>query len=108
LSDLQKGSGYGIIFGEEERLMRSLYRQFAPVLLAVALAAPVVITGCAAHVRYYDPYYNDYHGWDHREVVYYNQWEHDTHRNHQDFNKRSDADKKEYWTWRHGNQNGHH
>ncbi len=85
--------------------MRSLFKHFAPLLLAAALAFPVLMTGCATHVRYYDPYYNDYHVWDH-EVVYYNQWEHDTHREHQDFKKRSDADKKEYWTWRH--KNDHH
>ncbi|MGA2335946.1 MAG: hypothetical protein WBQ19_20095 [Terriglobales bacterium] len=84
--------------------MRSRFKHF---LLAAILASPVLITGCATHVRYYDPYYNDYHAWNHHEVVYYNQWEHDTHREHQDFNKRSDAEKKEYWTWRH-NQNDHH
>jgi hypothetical protein len=87
--------------------MRSLFRHFAPLLLAAVLASPMLMTGCATHVRYYDPYYNDYHVWNGGEVVYYNQWEHDTHRDHQDFNKRSDADKKEYWTWRH-NQNDHH
>jgi hypothetical protein len=65
------------------------------------------MTSCAARVRYYDPYYNDYHAWDRDEVVYYNRWEHDTHRDHRDFNRRSDSEKKEYWTWRHG-QNGHH
>ncbi|MGA9802802.1 MAG: hypothetical protein WA383_04100 [Terriglobales bacterium] len=84
--------------------MRSRFKHF---LLAAILASPVLITGCATHVRYYDPCYNDYHAWNHHEVVYYNQWEHDTHREHQDFNKRSDAEKKEYWTWRH-NQNDHH
>jgi hypothetical protein len=52
-------------------------------------------------VSYYDPYYHDYHRWDNHETVYYSQWETSTHRDHQDFNKRSDADKKEYWDWRH-------
>jgi hypothetical protein len=51
-------------------------------------------------VRVYDPYYHDYHAWD-GEVTYYSQWEHDTHRDHMDFNKRSDDDKKAYWDWRH-------
>jgi hypothetical protein len=86
--------------------VRSLLRHFAPLLLAAALVSPVVMIGCATH-RYYDPYYNDYHVWDHHEVVYYNQWEHDTHRTHEDFNKRSEAEKKEYYTWRHS-QNDHH
>jgi len=65
------------------------------------------MTGCAAHVRYYDAGYGDYHTWDHHEVVYYNNWEHETHRDHQDFTKRSDSEKKEYYTWRH-NQGDHH
>jgi hypothetical protein len=75
-------------------------RNFAPLLLAAVLAAPVFGTGCAAHVRVYDPYYHDYHGWD-GETTFYAQWEHDTHRDHREFNKRSDDDKKAYWDWRH-------
>ena len=76
-------------------------RNFAPVLLAAVLAVPVLNTGCAAHVRVYDPYYRDYHVWA-AETPYYTQWEHDTHRDHMDSNKRSDADKKAYWDYRHG------
>jgi hypothetical protein len=76
-----------------------------PLLLGVAFACLLLVNGCAEHARYYDPYYTDYHTWNHGEVVYYNRWEHDTHRDHEDFAKRSDDDKKEYYTWRH-NQNG--
>jgi hypothetical protein len=86
--------------------MRLLLRNAAPLLLAVALASPVLIGGCAEHVRYYDADHADYHTWNHGEVVYYDRWEHETHRDHQDFSHRSDSDKKEYYTWRH-NQNGH-
>ncbi|MGO8934937.1 MAG: hypothetical protein ACLPLZ_16960 [Terracidiphilus sp.] len=75
-------------------------RKFAPFLLAAVLAAPVLSTGCTAHVRVYDPYYHDYHEWA-GETTYYGQWEHDTHRDHMDFNQRNDADKKAYWDWRH-------
>jgi len=48
--------------------MRSLFRRLASLLLAAALASPMLMTGCATHVRYYDPYYNDYHVWDHEGV----------------------------------------
>ena len=65
-----------------------------------SVAAPLLTTGCATRVRVYDPYYGDYHVWS-GETVYYGRWEHDTHREHMDFNKRSDADKKAYWDWRH-------
>jgi len=80
--------------------MRFLMKSFARVLLATAIAAPTLATGCAAHVGVYDPYYHDYHNWN-GEVVYYNQWEHDTHRDHVEFKDRSAADQKAYWDWRH-------
>ena len=82
--------------------LKSFVRHLPGALFASAL----LIGGCAVHARVYDPYYHDYHGWDH-ETVYYGQWEHDTHRDRVEFNKRNDADKKEYWTWRHG-QGDHH
>ena len=87
--------------------MRPIFKHTAAFLLAVTLAAPMLITGCAAHVRYYDAGYGDYHTWDHNEVVYYNGWERDTHRDHREFKDRSDAEKKEYWAYRH-NKTDHH
>lgn len=81
--------------------MRSFFRYTSPLVLAAVLAAPLATIGCAAHVRVYDPYYNDYHVWDHHEVVYYQQWEVATHRQHVEFSQRSQGEQKEYWTWRH-------
>jgi hypothetical protein len=80
--------------------MRLLCRNLARIVLAASLVSPVFVSGCAAHVRVYDPYYRDYHDWN-GETVYYNQWEHDTHRDHVDFNKRNAGDQKAYWDWRH-------
>ncbi|MGB9031623.1 MAG: hypothetical protein WCC27_15990 [Acidobacteriaceae bacterium] len=80
--------------------MGSSTRKLTLLLLAAALLAPLLTTGCAARVRVYDPYYHDYHAWA-AEEPYYTQWERDTHREHRDFNRRDDADKKEYWDWRH-------
>ncbi len=79
----------------------SWFGRFAPILLAAALAAPALSAGCAARVDVYDPYYHDHHVWA-AEEPYYTQWEHDTHRSHMDFNKRSKADQKAYWDYRHG------
>lgn len=75
-------------------------RNFAPLILAAVLAAPVLSTGCTGSVRVYDPYYHDYHPWA-GETTYYAQWETNTHRDHVEFNNRNDSDKKEYWDWRH-------
>jgi hypothetical protein len=86
--------------------MRSLIRKFGPFLLAAAVVSPVLTVGCATPARYYDASHSDYHVWDSNEAANYNRWEQEGHRDHQDFNKRSDGDQKDYWTWRH-NQNGH-
>jgi hypothetical protein len=83
--------------------MRTFSRAFTNFALTTALAAPLLIGGCAARVGYrsYDPYYNDYHTWDNNEVTVYSKWETDTHRAHKDFRKRSPDEQKEYWTYRH-------
>jgi hypothetical protein len=81
--------------------MRSLIRKCSPLFLAAALVSPVLITGCSTPARYYDASHSDYHDWDHNETVNYNRWEQENHRDHQDFSKRSDADQKDYWNWRH-------
>lgn len=45
-------------------------------LMAVTVASPIVVAGCAERTtgRVYDPYYGDYHGWSDSEVVFYRQW----------------------------------
>jgi hypothetical protein len=54
------------------------------LLMVASLATQVIITGCSARVgvayRAYDPYYRDYHVWDDHEIVYYDQWARETHR----------------------------
>ncbi len=87
--------------------MRSILKKLAPIVFAVAIALPVFTAGCAVHARVYDdPYYHDSHPWS-GEVVYYGQWERDTHRDHVDFDKRNDSDKKAYWDWRHSHNDNH-
>jgi hypothetical protein len=83
--------------------MRSTNRYFYLLLLAAALIAPALFGGCStpAGSRVYDPYNNDYHRWDDHETKYYLQWEGENHREHRDFDKRSEDERKDYWTWRH-------
>src|SRR6185437_2792450 len=87
--------------------MHTFYKQFQRLLgslwfLAV-IAAPVAVTGCAdrSSYRVYAQDHHDYHQWNQNEVVFYTQWENDTHRDHNDFRKRSGDEQREYWTWRH-------
>jgi hypothetical protein len=80
--------------------MRTILKNFAPVVLTILLAAPILTTGCAHHARYHDPYYHDYHpvaG----EDVYYGRWEAETHHDHVDLNRRGPDEQKQYWDWRH-------
>ena len=73
--------------------MRSLFRNFVPLLLATVLAAPVIATGCRSHRPSEDDTYI--------------QWERETHRQHVDVSQRSVDERKQYEDWRRS-QNEHH
>jgi hypothetical protein len=88
--------------------MRSkLLRLLAVSAVGASLLSGVGCGGGGHYYRAYDPYYHDYHPWNHDEVVYYQQWEGDTHRSHVDYRKRKADDQKEYWTWRHSHDHDH-
>jgi hypothetical protein len=78
--------------------------------LAFALTCGALGTGCVHHYyRAYDPYYNDYHTWNDREIGYYHQWARETHRDpDRDFRKLPPDDQTEYWKWRHAQDDRHH
>ena len=63
--------------------MRPSFRKLTPLLLAVVFAAPLFLTACQD-----------------RETVYYNRWEHETHRDHVELNRRAAAEQQEYRDWR--------
>ena len=75
------------------------------LLGAAMLVAPLVITGCSAHVsagyRVYDPYHTDYHVWGPGEEVYYNRYAAERRLEHREFRKLKREEKKDYWDWRH-------
>ena len=84
--------------------MQSRLRFFSSLLLGAALASSVAGLACGGHHYYraYDPYYHDYHEWNDNEVVFYNQWTVETHRDpHRDFRKLHHDEQNEYWKWRH-------
>jgi hypothetical protein len=96
---------YGQVEGSFVRLL-----PVGQLCLAAAMALAALGLGCGGHhyYRVYDPYYTDYHVWNNDEVVYYNQWSTETHRDsHRDFRKIPPGEQKEYWTWRH-NHGDHH
>lgn len=73
------------------------------VLLAGAVAGSLAGIACEHHYyRVYDPYYTDYHTWNHSEDLYYQRWADETHHDaHRDFRKLPPNEQKDYWTWRH-------
>ena len=75
-------------------------------LLAATFVVAAFTTGCTVHAGYYDPYYHDRHPYD-GEVVFYQQWETETHRDHVDLNHRNKNEQKEYWDWRHKHDDHH-
>jgi hypothetical protein len=83
--------------------MSRRHKYISPIMLATALITPVLFAGCAVRASYrtYDPVYEDYHRWDRNETSYYQRWEVESHRDHQDFRKRNSDEQKEYWNWRH-------
>jgi hypothetical protein len=62
------------------------------ILIAAVFATPLLGAGCAAHRQVYV--------WGPGEQTYYVQWEHETHRDHVDWEQRNDADHNAYWSWR--------
>lgn len=84
-------------------------RYLNTLLLAAALASPVLNSACAEHHYYraYDVDHNDYHVWDAQENVYYNQWAVENHRENREFRKLNRDEQREYWNWRHSHHDDH-
>ena len=76
------------------------------LVLGTLLLSAGMLAGCGpgyvtAGYRSYDPYYSDYHTWNNRENVYYNQWIVETHRQNRDYRRLNRHDRDDYWRWRH-------
>ena len=68
--------------------------KLARLMVIAAVASPLLAaTGCVPHRQ-------EAYVWGPGEQTYYVQWEDENHRQHRDWNARSDADHKAYWKWR--------
>lgn len=79
-----------------------------PVRRAVMLLVAGCAVACVTPVRYYDADHGDYHVWNRGEIVYYQQWEVETHHEHVDYDRRSADDQRAYWNWRHSHEDHDH
>ncbi len=87
----------------------SLKSKIQTVAAATVFGAMVLATGCTVHAHagyYYDPYDQRYYA-PADENTYVLQWENQTHRKHEDFKNRNQAEQKEYWDWRHKKDKDH-
>jgi hypothetical protein len=84
--------------------MRRVHRYISSLILAAALVAPVVNTGCAARVGVYDEWHGDYHHWDDHEEVVYRGYLTENHRDYKPYKQLSKDDQKGYRDWRHSHQ----
>ncbi len=85
--------------------MRNLNRYLNSLVLAAAVAAPVIVVDEAkaqeVSVRVYDHDHHDYHNWDHHEDVVYRRYLGENHRDYRGYNHLSHHDQREYWNYRH-------
>lgn len=83
--------------------MRNHSRRLASLLIAAVSFGLLGISGCAARgtIRVYDPDDGEYRNWNRTEVRYYQEWEVDTHRDDEAYERRSPDEQREYWRWRH-------
>jgi hypothetical protein len=81
--------------------MLRMKRYLGTLVLGAALVAPLLSSGCAARVRYYDDYYADYHPWNDGEIRAYHVWLGERHYEYREFNRLNREQQRDYWRWRH-------
>jgi len=87
--------------------MRFTHRYISSLILAAAIAAPVVIMAAPApkddsvSVRVYDRNHRDYHNWDDHENASWGIYLSNNHKKHHEFSRASKKEQSNYWNWRH-------
>jgi len=82
-------------------------KYLGPLVLGAVMLAPLLTSGCAARVRYYDSYRGDYHRWSDREDHEYRVWLKERHYEYRDFNRLDGDRQRDYWNWRHEHRDRH-
>jgi hypothetical protein len=89
----------------EEYFMLGINRILSGALLAVAIAAPVVVTATPTpqelQVRVYDSNHRDYHNWDDHEDRAYRRYYSEQHRQYRAYDRENARRQRAYWKWRH-------
>ena len=86
--------------------MRLTHRSIRPLLLAAALAVPVIVAAAApqhvgVQVRVYDRNHRDYHNWDDDEESSYRLYLQQQHQTYRAYGRQHRRTQEQYWNWRH-------
>jgi len=81
-------------------------RYLTVLFLSAALAGSVAVRADDHHSdsqtkRYYDKDARDYHEWNQHEDQVYHQYVTENHKRDREFTKTNNAEKKDYFKWRH-------
>jgi hypothetical protein len=93
--------------GPEDYFMKNIRRYISSLVLAAAIAAPVLVVpeakaqDAGVQVRVYDRDHRDYHNWDDREDRAYRQYLVEQHRGYRGYNRQQHRVQRHYWNWRH-------
>lgn len=90
--------------------MNKLRQTLGAMLLGVAVATSAANVACAVHgearIRYYDREHEDWHQWDNHEEDRYRVYLKQRHQEYRDFRSLDDGEKRNYWNWRHNQNDG--
>ena len=81
--------------------MQRIRQWMKPLLLAAAMIFPVIGSGCAARVRYYDTKYRDSHVWNPGETRAYQEYWAECRKPYREWTDLNEHEQREYWEWRH-------
>lgn len=85
--------------------MQPIRRWMKLLLFAAAMIFPVIASGCAARVRYYDAKYHDYHAWGPGEGRAYQEYWAERGKPYREWTDLNEHEQNEYWEWRHAHPN---
>lgn len=84
--------------------MRSIWKGRHFLWLAAGIIATSAVGACSHPNYVYDEPYATQRVWDGREQAAYRRWEAERRMEHVEYQRRSAAERRAYWQWRHDHQ----
>lgn len=84
--------------------MRSIWKARHVLMLAAGIMATSAVGACSHPNYVYDEPYATQRVWDGHEEAAYRRWETERQIQHMEYARRTAAEQRAYWTWRHDHQ----